>query len=418
MVVENPVGLYSTLSGQLIDCRLEGFMIKYTQRWFTLPDRNSNNGQLRKRTLGMVLWGIMLTSLILGLDSAFQKTWPAAAFLFALSLLCVVGLEINERGQYILASGLTSIFVIIAAFYNTIDGGGIHDPGILAFPIIIFLGSLLFGKRAAPILFLACAGSLILIGLLEIKGFIHTPYGANLDDLLTQVVLLAAEAFLVWITMENIEISLKRAEESEIQLKESYDKTLEGWAKALEYRDRETEGHSRRVTSLCLLLANKLGLTEEESIQLHRGALLHDIGKMALPDSILFKPGPLNELEWDMMRMHPIYAKEMLEGIPYLKDAITIPYCHHERWDGNGYPQGLKGEEIPLPSRIFTVIDHWEALNSDRPYRKAVPREQVLCYIKENSGTIYDPLVAETFLNMVGEKEFCTQHTTSALERD
>lgn len=418
MVVENPAGLYSCQSGQLNDCLIEDFMIKYTQRWFTLPDRNSYNGQLRKRTLGMVLWGVMLTSLILGLDNAFLKAWPAAVLLFALSLLCVVGLEINERGQYILASGLTSTFIIIAAFYNTLDGGGIHDPGVLAYPIIIFLGSLLFGKRAAPILFMACAGSLILIGLLEIKGFIHTPYGADLDDLLTQVVLLAAEAFLVWITMENIEISLKRAEESEIQLKESYDKTLEGWAKALEYRDRETEGHSRRVTSLCLLLASQLGLTEEELIQLHRGALLHDIGKMAIPDSILFKPGPLDDMEWELMRMHPIYAKEMLEGIPYLKEAMTIPYCHHERWDGKGYPQGLKGEEIPLPSRIFTVIDHWEALNSDRPYRRAMPREQVLCHIRDNSGTIYDPLIADTFLNMVGDKEFCTLSIATTLERD
>lgn len=393
-------------------------MLKYTHRWFTFPDRNSTNGQLRKRTLGMVLWGVMLSSLILGLNNAFLKAWPDAIILFALALLCVIGLEINERGQYLLASGLTSIFVIIAAFYNTLDGGGIHDPGVLVYPIIIFLGSLLFGKRAAPVLFLICASSLILIGLMEIKGFVHTPYGADMEDLLTQVVLLAAEAFLVWITMENIEISLRRAEESEIQLKESYDKTLEGWAKALEYRDRETEGHSRRVTNLCALLAIQLGLTEDEIVQLHRGALLHDIGKMAIPDSILFKPGPLNESEWELMRMHPIYAKEMLEGIPYLKEAITIPYCHHERWDGKGYPQGLKGEEIPLTSRIFTVVDHWEALNSDRPYRRAVPREQVLCYIRDNSGTIYDPNVADTFLTMLDDKEFCTQHLVATLERD
>jgi hypothetical protein len=393
-------------------------MLGYTRRLFTLPDRNSYNGHLRKRTLGMVLWGAMLTSIIFGLNNAILREWPAALLMFTLSLLCVFGLETNERGFYILVSGLTTLLILAVALYSTIDGGGIHDPGILVYPIIIFLGSLLFGKRAAPLLFLACAGSLIFIGLLEIKGILVTANSADVDDLIVQVVLLAAVAFLVWITMENIEISLKRSEETEVQLKESYDKTLEGWAKALEYRDRETEGHSRRVTNLCMLLAIQMGLTENELIQLHRGALLHDIGKMAIPDAILFKPGPLSESEWELMRKHPVFAKEMLEDIPYLKDAITIPYCHHERWDGRGYPQGLRGEEIPLPSRIFTVVDHWEALNSDRPYRKAVPRDQVLSYIRDNSGVIYDPAIADTFLNLMDNQEVSLAPLADTLERD
>jgi HD-GYP domain-containing protein (c-di-GMP phosphodiesterase class II) len=165
-------------------------------------------------------------------------------------------------------------------------------------------------------------------------------------------------------------------------------------------------------------LAREMGLREEEIVHVRRGALLHDIGKMALPDSILFKPGPLNDSEWELMRMHPIYAKEMLEDIPYLKNALTIPYCHHERWDGKGYPQGLKGEEIPLPSRIFTIVDHWEALNSDRPYRKAVPKEQVLSYIRDNSGIIYDPLIADTFLGLMDERIFGEDTMEMALARD
>jgi len=392
-------------------------MLKNTLTWFYLPARNSQNGQLRKRTLGLVLWGVMLTSIILGVNNVLLKDWPAALLMFSLSLLCVFGLEANEHGKYVLISGLTTLIILIIAFYSTLDGGGIHDPGVLVYPIIIFLGSLLFGKRASPILFLACAGSLILIGTLELKGILVTSNSANVDDILVQVVLLAAVSFLVWITMENIEVSLKRAEETEIQLKESYDKTLEGWAKALEYRDRETEGHSRRVTNLCTLLAIQLGLAENELIQLHRGALLHDIGKMAIPDSILFKPGPLSESEWELMRLHPVYAKEMLEDIPYLQEALTIPYCHHERWDGKGYPQGLKGEDIPLPSRIFTIVDHWEALNSDRPYRKAVPREQVLNYIRDNSGIIYDPNVADTFLSLMDERESVEIDMEQALVR-
>ncbi len=393
-------------------------MLKISMPLFPVPIRNSYNGQLRKRTLGLVLWGVMLTSLILGINNVLLKDWPAALLMFSLSLLCVFGLEANERGKYVLISGLTTLVILIVAFYSTMDGGGIHDPGVLVYPIIIFLGSLLFGKRAAPILFLACAGSLILIGVLEIKGMLITSNSADVNDILVQVVLLAAVAFLVWITMENIEVSLRRAEETEVQLKESYDKTLEGWAKALEYRDRETEGHSRRVTNLCTLLALQLGLAENELIQLHRGALLHDIGKMAIPDSILFKPGPLNESEWELMRMHPVYAKEMLEDIPYLKEAVTIPFCHHERWDGKGYPQGLKGEDIPLTSRIFTIVDHWEALNSDRPYRKAVPRDQVLSHIRDNSGIIYDPAIADKFLDLMDERNYFEVNKELALARD
>ena len=392
--------------------------MKITLPWFPVPAQTVYNGQIRKRTLSLVLWGMMLTSIILGINNIMLRDWTAALLLFALSLLCVFGLEANERGSYLLVSRLTTVVVLIVAFYATIKGGGIHDPSVIVYPIIIFLGSLLLGKRAAPILFLACAGSLILIGWLEIRGVLVTANSATFDDIVVQVVLLAAEAFLVWLAMENVELSLKRAEETEVQLRESYDKTLEGWAKALEYRDRETEGHSRRVTNLCMLLAIQLGLKEDDLTQLHRGALLHDIGKMALSDSILYKPGPLSESEWEIMRMHPVYAKELLEDIPYLKEAITIPYCHHERWDGKGYPQGLKGEEIPLPSRIFTVVDHWEALNSDRPYRKAVPREQVLDYIKENSGIIYDPIIAETFLTLMDEKVFTEEAMEETLARD
>jgi hypothetical protein len=290
-------------------------MLKISLPWFPVPIHHSYNGHLRKRTLGMVLWGVMLTGIILGINNAMMRDWPAALLLFSLSLLCVFGLEANEHGSYLLVSGLTTAVVLVVAFYTTLKGGGIHDPSVIVYPIIIFLGSLLFGKRCThPV-----PGMCRLIDLhqaLEVRGILVTSNTATIDDILVQVVLLAAEAFLVWITMENVESSLKRAEETEVQLKESYDKTLEGWAKALEYRDRETEGHSRRVTNLCTLLALQLGIKDEDLLQLHRGALLHDIGKMALPDSILFKPGPLNDSEWELMRMHPVYAKEMLEDIP------------------------------------------------------------------------------------------------------
>ena len=185
------------------------------------------------------------------------------------------------------------------------------------------------------------------------------------------------------------------------ELTQAYDTTLEGWARALELRDRETEGHTRRVTELTLRLARRLGIPDDELINIYRGVLLHDIGKMGVPDQILKKTGPLNEVEWIEMRRHPKLAYDLLSPITYLNSALDIPYCHHEHWDGSGYPRGLRGEQIPLSARIFSVVDIWDALLSDRPYRKAWPRQQVLNYIHEISGTILDPRIAETFISMV-----------------
>jgi PAS domain S-box-containing protein len=188
---------------------------------------------------------------------------------------------------------------------------------------------------------------------------------------------------------------------SNVELIQAYDTTLEGWAKALELRDEETEGHTRRVTALTDRLAREMGMSDEEMIQVHRGALLHDIGKMGIPDSILLKPGKLTEKEWEIMRQHPVYAYNFISQIDYLRPAVDIPYCHHEKWDGTGYPRGLKGEKIPLSARIFAVIDVWDALNSDRPYRKAWKKEKVIAHIQEQSGTHFDPQVVEVFLALV-----------------
>jgi len=185
------------------------------------------------------------------------------------------------------------------------------------------------------------------------------------------------------------------------ELETAYETTLEGWAQALELRDKETEGHSRRVTDLSMDLARHLGLDEDEIKYIYYGALLHDIGKMGIPDEILNKPGPLTPEEREIVQQHPTFAYEMLKKIKYLQPAISIPYSHHENWDGNGYPQGLKGEEIPLQARIFTIVDNWDALNSDRPYRKAWPREKVVRYLQEQSGKIFDPHLVEVFLNKV-----------------
>ena len=187
------------------------------------------------------------------------------------------------------------------------------------------------------------------------------------------------------------------------QLFIAYDSTIEGWSHALDLRDKETEGHTQRVTEMTLKLARAAGISEKELVHVRRGALLHDIGKMGVPDQILLKPGKLTDEEWVIMRKHPTFAFELLSPIEYLRPAMDIPFCHHEKWDGSGYPRGLKGEQTPLSARIFAIIDVWDALLTDRPYRQGWPKEKVIEHIRSLSGTHFDPKAVELFLKMVHE---------------
>ena len=201
------------------------------------------------------------------------------------------------------------------------------------------------------------------------------------------------------IAIDNAELfgDLQR---SHIELAIAYDTTLEGWSRALDLRDKETEGHTQRVTDTTLLLARQFGMRSSDMIHVRRGALLHDIGKMGIPDSILLKPGPLDDEEWEVMRRHPVYAMELLSHIPYLKPSLDIPYCHHEKWDGSGYPRGIRNEQIPLSARLFAVVDVWDALRSDRPYRSGWPMEKVLEHIRQGSGSHFDSQAVEAFLSL------------------
>ena len=192
-------------------------------------------------------------------------------------------------------------------------------------------------------------------------------------------------------------------EQSNIDLRLAYDATIEGWSRAMDLRDEETEGHTQRVTELTLELARLVGINDEGLMHVRRGALLHDMGKLGVPDTILRKPGPLTDEEWEVMRQHPKLAYEMFFPVEYLRPALEIPYCHHEKWDGTGYPRGLKGEQIPLAARIFAVADVWDALNSDRPYRKAWKKEKVLAHIHQEAGSHFDPQIVEIFLAIMKE---------------
>lgn len=195
---------------------------------------------------------------------------------------------------------------------------------------------------------------------------------------------------------------LERTQRSNVELARAYDSTLRGWALALELRDHETQGHSVRVTETTLRLARALDLGDDELVNVRRGALLHDIGKIAIPDRILLKQGPLTEPEWEVMRRHPVHAFELLSHVSYLRPALDIPYCHHERWDGAGYPRGLAGEQIPLAARLFSVVDNWDALSFERPYRPAWPAARVRGFLEESAGSLLDPEAVRLFLELGG----------------
>lgn len=234
----------------------------------------------------------------------------------------------------------------------------------------------------------------------EIKGVLEIYHRSILHPDREWLEFLETLAGQTAIAIDNAQL-FERLQRSNLELGLAYDATIEGWSRAMDLRDKETNGHTQRVTDLTLKLARLMDLHESELIHVRRGALLHDIGKMGVPDNILHKPGALTDVEWEIMRQHPGHAYEMLTSIDYLKPALDIPYFHHEKWDGTGYPHGLKGEQISLAARIFAVVDVWDALTSVRPYRPAWSNEQALTYIKEQSGKHFDPEVVKAFLTLI-----------------
>jgi putative nucleotidyltransferase with HDIG domain len=248
-----------------------------------------------------------------------------------------------------------------------------------------------------------CGAPLVAKG--QIKGvlemFHRSPFELN-EEMSNFIETLAGQAA---IAIDNAEL-FDNLQRTNLELSLAYDATIEGWSHALDLRDKETEGHTLRVTEIAEQLARRMGMSDAEITHLRRGALLHDIGKMGVPDAILLKPGPLTDAEWNIMRKHPQYAFEMLSSIVYLRPALDIPYCHHERWDGSGYPRGLMGEKIPFAARIFAVVDVWDALTSDRPYRQAWTQERAMEYLQAKVEVDFDPQVVEMFLQMIETYQF------------
>lgn len=272
----------------------------------------------------------------------------------------------------------------------TLERQIIRDQDLLAPESQYAYKELLLGENFTQQIVVPLVAKGRLLGVLEI--FHRSPLSPD-QDWMEFMETMAGQAA---IAIDNTRL-FNDLQRSNLELTISYVATIEGWSQALDMRDRETEGHTQRVTEMTVQMARAMGFSDEELAHIRRGALLHDIGKMAIPDSVLLKPGPLDEEEWKIMRMHPVYAHDMLSPILYLKPALDIPYCHHEKRDGGGYPRGLKGDQIPLAARLFAIVDVWDALRSDRPYRKAWTDEDALKYILDQSGEHFDPQVVEVF---------------------
>ncbi len=348
--------------------------------------------------LHVALW---FTFLITIYFASINNGLTALSF-WVLAASSLLGLILNYSQKYIWSASIPVVMGTIALFINFYEGISLFDPGIVALPLLIILSSFLFGSRMIyGVTFMILVG----VGLLayaERTGIISPPSLASDERLIIISLLIIFTAVLQKQIIWDWERVAKGYRQSERQIHEAYVLTLEGWAKTLEFHDRETLGHSQRVTALCQGLAEKLGIQEPRELEYIRwGALLHDIGKLAIPYKILHKEGELSKEEWDIIKRHPDYAKDLLGNISYLKPALTIPCSHHENWDGTGYPQQLKGEGIPLSARIFSVVDNWDALTTDRPYRKAWSREEAINYMREQSGKKFDPKIVDVFITQV-----------------
>ncbi|MGE5250086.1 MAG: HD domain-containing phosphohydrolase [Bacteroidota bacterium] len=277
----------------------------------------------------------------------------------------------------------------------------VHIPNLEAEPRQFPRGNLITGED-----FVSYYGA-PLIAKGQVKGFLEVYQRTALERDLEWQDFLEALAGQIAIAVDSAQLFID-LQRSNLELNLAYDRTIEGWSHALDLRDRETEGHTLRVTEMTVALAREMGFEESQIVHIRRGAMLHDIGKMGIPDNILFKPDKLTQAEREIMRNHPTFAYKMLSPIQYLHPALDIPYCHHEKWNGNGYPRGLKGEEIPLVARVFSVADVWDALRSDRPYRQGWAIAKTRLYIQRMAGIQFDPSVVAQFLRLTedGDEKF------------
>jgi putative nucleotidyltransferase with HDIG domain len=326
--------------------------------------------------------------------------WLAiAATLLVATALCVAGIAFGHQHRHDLSALTLCVAALGGILGAALLGEGLYDESVFALPIFVIAATFLFSRRSALWLATAAAITLLLtLYALQNRSAVHAVqiHPASLLRVVVLAVIVLTAAGVAWVVREGWDANLA-------SLIESYESTIRGWARALDYKGGDIAGHSQRVTDLSVALAQRLGCSAEELDATRWGAYLHDVGKMAIPDRILLKPGPLDPDERRIIERHPLLGRSFIDDIPFLKSAAAVVYAHHERWDGGGYPEGLRGEEIPLVARVFTVADQWDALNSDRPYRNAWPKDDIVAYLHDNTGLIYDPRIVAALIELLDE---------------
>lgn len=369
-------------------------MLPKISKLFTpIETKDLKHGFQAKFLRGLLILTFVVSILVAVIFLGFGS--PELSYLsFMLAFSCGIGFYLELKNQHFLAKIIYSFSILFILTFLLNNGSGLRDPIVTAYPVFILITSILFGYRSVLMSTLFSIASVAQVFFLSNMRLIQFSDDPTSDQLIILSIIYGVAGLSIWIMLRHAHLTLTN-------LEDSYDKTLQGWALALEYRDGETKGHSTRVTNLCVELALAMGIADAQIPAIRRGALLHDIGKMAIPDDILQNKGELSDREWEIVKLHPSMAGEILAHIPFLADSTDIPRFHHEWWDGSGYPLGLSGKDIPLTARIFAIADVWDSLSSDRLYREAWPPEKILTYIYENSGKQFDPQLVEIFFSLV-----------------
>jgi putative nucleotidyltransferase with HDIG domain len=361
--------------------------------WLVEPSQRIHDPASRRKARLLSFFLICLFLLFLSVNLAYLSTIPGYRFPVADLIgymILIVTYAISRTRLTGLAVFILLVMFPLNVFQNILNGTSLN--------LVVTLSFLLPGYVLASIFLQADLMALYGYGINLIVFTLPLLAPKTVHGLPSIIGSLAVGLISVTLLIISIQNRNQIEQDRQSEMRKTYDNTLEGWSRALEIRDKETEGHSKRVTELTLRLGRACGLQGEELEYLYRGALLHDIGKMAIPDAILSKKTSLDDEEWSVMRTHPKIAFDMLSAIAFLQPALVVPAYHHEWWNGGGYPKGLSGEEIPYPARIFSVVDVWDALLSTRPYRKAWTKEQALQYLKDQSGKQFDPAIVTRFI--------------------